>query len=184
MNFKEEVKTVFQELNSPQLSRAQALLTKLAVDKAIHGKNQIAYVLATVMWETDETFKPIPELGKGKGYKYGIPDPTTKQTYYGRGYEQLTWKEAYAKYSKLLGVDLVNNPDLLTTDLDLAYKSLVLSMTGQDPTGKKLDDYINDTKCDFFNARRIINPGEVTIKRLNIRANKIVALAERFLKVI
>ena len=31
----------------------------------------------------------------------------------GRGFNQLTGKSNYRKYSKLLGVDLVNNPDLL-----------------------------------------------------------------------
>ena len=33
--------------------------------------------------------------------------------YYGRGYVQLTWQNNYRTYSSLLGVDRVNNPDLV-----------------------------------------------------------------------
>jgi len=45
----------------------------------------------------------------------------------GRGFNQLTGKSNYRKYSKLLGVDLLNNPDLLLNDdiaVDVAIKFL------------------------------------------------------------
>jgi hypothetical protein len=57
----------------------------------------LAYVLATAFHETARTMQPIEEYGKGKGKSYGAPDPQTGQTYYGRGYVQLTWKENYQK---------------------------------------------------------------------------------------
>ena len=50
----------------------------------------LAYALATTFHETDQKFQPIEEYGKGKGHKYGQPDPNTHQTYYGRGFVQLT----------------------------------------------------------------------------------------------
>ncbi len=75
-------------------------------------------MLATAYWETAQTMEPIEEYGKGAGRPYGEPDPATEQTYYGRGYVQLTWLPNYEKASKEIydiefdagGVDLVNNP--------------------------------------------------------------------------
>ncbi|MBE3951934.1 hypothetical protein HJ144_09510 [Vibrio parahaemolyticus] len=58
--------------------------------------------------------QPVEEYGKGVGHEYGIPDPITGQTYYGRGDVQVTWKYNYERLSRLLfniytleqGVDL------------------------------------------------------------------------------
>lgn len=44
-------------------------------------------------------------INKGDGFKYR-----------GRGFNQLTFKDLYAKYGKMVGVDLVNNPDLLNQE--------------------------------------------------------------------
>ena len=71
---------------------------------------QIAYVLATVQWETAQTFRPVREA-------FWLSEDWRRRNlryypYYGRGFVQITWKNNYEKYSKLLGVDLVNNPDL------------------------------------------------------------------------
>ena len=41
--------------------------------------------------------QPIEEYGKGKGRPYGIKDRETGETYFGRGYVQLTWRENYAR---------------------------------------------------------------------------------------
>jgi hypothetical protein len=72
----------------------------------------IAYQLATTYHEAGHTFQPIAEFGKGRGHPYGVPDPATNQTYYGRGDVQLTWKRNYELFGQNLGLDLVNQPDL------------------------------------------------------------------------
>ena len=59
----------------------------------------LAYMLATTFHETAEKMWPI-ENGDGAGKSYGQPDPDTGETYYGRGYVQLTWRENYAKASR------------------------------------------------------------------------------------
>lgn len=46
------------------------------------------------------------------GNRMGNDDPGDGYKYRGRGYIQLTGKENYERMSKLIGVDLVNNPDL------------------------------------------------------------------------
>jgi hypothetical protein len=123
-----------------------------------------AYVLATTLHETAATMLPIEEYGRGKGRPYGEPDPLTGQTYYGRGYVQLTWKENYAKAQ-----DVVINVDTLDTDVplvmqpDLAMRpgyAAQIALNGMEKgwfTGKKLSDYLTDTRTDYVNARRIIN---------------------------
>ena len=57
----------------------------------------------TTAHETGFTMQPIEEYGKGSGMEYGKPDPETGQTYYGRGYVQLTWRDNYARADEELG---------------------------------------------------------------------------------
>lgn len=117
---------------------------------------KLSYMLATIYHETSKTMQPIEEYGKGKGYKYGIPDPITGKVYYGRGFVQLTWKANYDTMGKLLGVDLVNIPEF-ALDINIATKILFEGMFKGLFTGKRLDNYFNDTVTDPVSARKIIN---------------------------
>ena len=92
--------------------------------------------------------------------------------YYGRGYVQLTWENNYQKYSDILGVDLVGNPDLAMEN-DIALFVLVHGFKTGTFTGRKITDYINDFETDFINARRRINGTD--------RAHEIAELAENYL---
>ena len=116
----------------------------------------LAYMLATAKWETAHTMQPIEEYGHGAGKPYGQPDPVTGQTYYGRGYVQLTWKANYQKMGDLLGIDLVNDP-ALALDPDVASEVLFKGMEGGLFTGVGLPRYFNTTTDDPVDARRIIN---------------------------
>jgi hypothetical protein len=62
----------------------------------------LAYPLATTAHETGFAMWPIEEYGRGEGMSYGQQDPETGQTYYGRGFVQLTWRENYARADKEL----------------------------------------------------------------------------------
>ncbi|KAA0869750.1 chitinase, partial [Enterobacter hormaechei] len=54
--------------------------------------------------------------------------------YYGRGPIQLTWNYNYGQCGRALGVDLLNNPDLVATDAVVSFKSaLWFWMTPQSP---------------------------------------------------
>jgi putative chitinase len=116
----------------------------------------LAYALATTFHETAFTMQPIEEFGKGRGHPYGEPDPETGQTYYGRGFVQLTWKFNYQKLGDLLHVDLVHHPQL-ALQLDIATRILFAGMIGGLFTGKKLGDFFNHNEDDWVNARTIIN---------------------------
>ena len=117
---------------------------------------RLAYMLATDKWETAHTMQPIAEYGHGTGKPYGVPDSVTGQVYYGRGLVQLTWKENYAKFADLLGVDLVNEPDLALQP-DIAVSIMFAGMGRGLFTGVGLPKYFNVDTDDPINARRVIN---------------------------
>lgn len=146
----------FRPLSQKQVDAINFILQKLDESNAFNYLSEYAYILATIKHETADTYLPIAEYGKGKGRAYGTIDPITGKAYYGRGYVQITWKWNYAKLGKLLGIDLVNNPDL-AMQKDTAWNILELGMSKGLFTGKKLSDYINDAKCDFYNARKVVN---------------------------
>jgi putative chitinase len=117
---------------------------------------RLAYILATAYHETGKAMQPVPEVGKGRGKKYGKPHPLTGKVYYGRGHVQLTWFENYERMGRKLGIDLVHNPDL-ALDTEVSAKILFLGMMEGLFTGKKLGDYFSADKEDWVNARRIVN---------------------------
>ncbi len=132
------------------------LLGFITADPALEDQRWVAYLLATVRHETAFTFAPVEEYGKGAGRPYGVPDPQTGQTYYGRGYVQITWRGNYQKFSKLVGIDLDNHPDK-ALDPSVAYKIASYGMVHGSFTGVGFGKYINPQGCDYVNARRIIN---------------------------
>ncbi|WP_202945288.1 peptidoglycan-binding protein [Hahella chejuensis] len=131
---------------------------------------QIAYVLATVQWETAQTFEPVKEA-------FWLSEEWRKHNlryypYYGRGYVQLTWENNYRKYQQLLGAPLVQDPDLAMQPEIALFVLTHGFMTGAF-TGHKISDYINENKKDFINARRCINGRD--------RAHEIAEIARAYL---
>jgi hypothetical protein len=122
-------------------------------------------MLATVKHECADKWQPIEEYGKGHGHSYGNPVTITgsdgKQytnTYYGRGYVQLTWDYNYRNMSQnVLACDALYCDPSLALDPSDAYKIMSYGMRKGSFTGKKLSDYIHDSTCDYRNARKIIN---------------------------
>lgn len=150
-------------LTAGQVAGMEALLNA-CVYYNVTDLNQIAYVLATAYHEVNKTMQPIAEFGRGRNRKYGQrvkyngqPYTDTPNLFYGRGFTQNTWYDNYKLLSALFNVDLISNPDLLITDINLSAKVSVYAMKKGVYTGKKLSDYINAAEVDFFQARRIIN---------------------------
>lgn len=174
VNFYQQIreKGLFKTLTQKQVDTIDAVLNEVYA-QTVTDIRQVAYIFATAYWEAhnpkkpQERFTPIKEFG-GEAYlksKRYYP-------YYGRGLSQLTWNYNYKKEGKRLGIDLLNNPDLIL-DIPLAANSHVYNMITGGYTGKKLSDYINDSKCDFKGARRIINGQD--------KADEIAAIAQKFL---
>lgn len=145
----------FGELKELAKEGLRFIVGKLNEDENIKDIRWKAYMLATVKHEVANTWQPISEYGKGKGYKYGKPAANGK-VFYGRGYVQLTWDYNYKSFGKILGVDLYNNPDL-AMNKEYAYKIMSYGMRKGAFTGVGLNKYINSEKCDYINARKIIN---------------------------
>lgn len=143
----------------------------------------LAYIFGTVYHETARTMAPIEEYGKGKGRRYGKkikqsgqPYTTPDHIYYGRGYVQLTWFENYDKMGRILGIPLLQHPELALVPehaADIMFEGMTKSVSFKgDFTGHYLEQYFNDTMEDWINARRIINGLD--------RAELIAGYAKRF----
>ena len=170
------IRKAFGKLSESQVSAFNHIVSSMDADKSI-SYPQGAYILATIWHETATTMQPIAEYGKGKGRVYGTWYKNSKDQlysfkdgskttaylqsdyphlYYGRGETQNTWFTNYEKLSKVFGVDFLRNPDLLLTQ-EWSTPVTIYSMKTGLYTGKKLSDYINQSKKDYLNARRIIN---------------------------
>lgn len=164
--------SIRQSLFKPGLKQKQVEGINAILDiweaRGLTDLRWLAYMLATCFHETAKTMQPIEEYGKGKGYRYGkkikrsgIPYTSPDFLYYGRGYVQLTWYENYETMGRLLGINLLENPELALHP-NIAAQIMFEGMTKGnshfgDFTGKSLENYFNDTKEDWVNARRIIN---------------------------
>ncbi len=161
--------TLFQKQFSALKPASQTGLSKLCTlilkDQEITDLRWIAYMLATTKLETAHTMLPIEEYGKGKTKPYGKEVTVTdknglahKNTYYGRGYVQLTWDHNYKKMSKNLqmGEDLYIQPEKALEE-STAYKIMSYGMRHGSFTSRSLSRYISGNFCDYMNARRIIN---------------------------
>ncbi|MGI9102246.1 MAG: hypothetical protein ACR2IF_07350 [Terriglobales bacterium] len=141
------------------------LLEMMVSDPDVDDVRWAAYMLATVRHECAGRWLPIEEFGKGKGRPYGQAvtvidaDGTSYvNTYYGRGFVQLTWKANYQVMGQALGLSnlLVIHPEH-ALEPQTAYRIMSTGMRKGLFTGKKLVEYITGGTCDYFSARRIIN---------------------------
>lgn len=79
-------------------------------------------------------------------------------SYHGRGAMQLSWNYNYSQAGASFGVDLINNPDLVKTDSELAFKTAVwFWMTEQPPKMSCHAAMVNGH--GFGETIRIINGG-------------------------
>lgn len=173
------LRNAFGRLTQSQVDEINFLVGEFDKDKSI-SYPQAAYMLATVWHETAHTMLPIEEYGKGKGRKYGqkydMDGSIYKgldHIYYGRGYVQITWISNYVFAKNKLGIDFVNHPEY-ALQKEHAVKILITGMKEGWFTGRKLSDYLHQSKKDYVNARRIINGTD--------KAQKIAKEAEIFEK--
>lgn len=135
----------------------------------------LAYMLATVFWETRQTMQPIREANGSsdaqtiarldaawKAGKLGqVKTPYWREGWFGRGLTQITHKENYALIGHIIGIDLVKNPSLALR-MDVAIKIMFEAMLkGQslkgDFTGRSLEQYFNATTEQPEQARAVVN---------------------------
>lgn len=159
------------KLRVAQVSGISAVLDECVKSK-IMDVRWIAYILATVFWETGQRMMPVREgfattdagaraavaklFAQGRiSRNYALPE-ANGISYYGRGRVQCTHLTNYRKLEKRFGLPFVSQPDLL---LDSAIDAKV-TVTGHVEglwTKYDLSDFFNDKKRDWVGARRIVN---------------------------
>ncbi|HEF5869599.1 TPA: lytic transglycosylase domain-containing protein [Burkholderia cenocepacia] len=105
-----------------------SLLNTKLKEYGIVGCYHKAHFLAQCFHESAR-FETTIEFASGEGYNPGVHPDAIKNgntnlgdgpKYKGKGIIQLTWKNNYAAYSAHRGVDFVNNPELIATDMENA----------------------------------------------------------------
>jgi putative chitinase len=137
------VRKAFGRLSQSQVDGFNKIIDEAALRATMLPR--LAYMLATVRWETSRTMQPVREMG-GERYL------RTKRYYpwVGEGLVQVTWKENAIKFGAKKPGDLLTWPIALVALFDGMEKGMF--------TGKKLADYIAPPRVhDYLNARRIIN---------------------------
>jgi putative chitinase len=159
-------------LTSGQVEGMDAILDEWE-ERGLKDLRHLAYINATAFHETGGSMQPVKEWGRGAGKPYGkklkmgggpnkrIPYTKPDHIYYGRGHCQLSWYENYELMGRLLGIDLLNNPDK-ALEMEVSVKILFEGMLKAassfgDFTGRCLEQYFNETTDDPINARRTVN---------------------------
>lgn len=173
-------------LTQDQVDGLNALMTAINAAR-VTDPRWVAYMLATAFHETAQTMKPIKEHG-GQAYfnrRYDITGerpslakangniyPGDGAKFCGRGYVQLTWRTNYERMGKIIGVDLVTDPDKAMRP-DIAAAVMIIGMKQGRFTGRHLSEFFNERQTDWTGARRIINGTD--------RAELIAGYAKAFL---
>ena len=151
------------------------LLDDVENDEGFTQIRDVAYVLATIRWETGQAFQPVKEKRASRDKNprlWEIQNRYWTSGFFGRGYVQITWENNYQKAGERLAGTaftlasgkltlqadtLVKQPELVL-EPSIAYAIAARGMREGWFTGKKLSDFIQDGKPpDYFNARKIIN---------------------------
>lgn len=158
---KEEVKPGACTPFTPGEESNIKIIDSLFPEFGITDINQMIYVKETARHES-ASFKTLTEYASGQAYEgradLGNTEPGDGVKYKGRGYVQLTGRTNYTNWSKWLGVDYINKPELINQCSETAARILISGMKYGSFTAKgKLEDYINKDKVDFYNARKLVN---------------------------
>lgn len=178
------------------LSRSQVSGCEVILDRAtgrhsgFFDPRMLAYMLATVHHETGATFEPVRETRARtdeeavarleRAYRAGRLPTVSKpywrrdadgRSYYGRGFVQLTHRDNYERMGRVVGLNLVAEPDLAMKP-DVAARILICGMQEGLFTGARLVDFFSGQKADWTGARKIINGRD--------RAKLIAGLAIRY----
>ena len=156
-------KQFLEMAENPQLGLATAekyrkALTPEMREADITTPVRMAAFFGNVMVETDRG-NTLEEYGNEHYFRYGPPSGDglylgDQWRYHGRGFLMNTWRDAYADLSKVLGEDLVANPDLLERP-DLAAKAATWFWTRHD-----LNSYAD--RGEFRAVAAIINTGRAS----------------------
>lgn len=158
--FINEVEKWFFRVKKTKFNGQQGLrevLSFIEADDEWHDTRQVANFLAQCGHESAWTYKPIKEFRAREGTTARrVQDKYWFTNFFGRGLVQITHRYNYEKLGKRLNIPLAENPEMALQPI-YSYEIAAVGMREGLFTGKKLSDYINDTKCDYYSARKIVN---------------------------
>lgn len=137
--------------------RAVQLIVSECDENGITDARQVAYILGTAYHEC--RFKSIKEIRAKPGTAvWRMQNAYWNTGYYGRGFCQLTWRKNYQKFSTIIGIDLVKNPDEVLRP-DVGAKILVIGMRDGLFSGVGLGRYFPSPPAEpnWLSARKIVN---------------------------
>ncbi len=171
--FNQAISKTFGVLSSLQSSAVLGILR--AFDQYGDGDmNKLAYIFATA-WHEANLIPDRKEIRCRPGSTcYNQQELYWYTGFYGRGLSQLTHEYNYKAMGEIFRIDLVNNPDLALTP-NISAQILVYGMMNGSFTSAPLGRYINGSKADFVNARRVVNgldkASEIAEYATNIASN-------------
>jgi putative chitinase len=120
--FKDWPARVDLPLTNSRKAAVDYLLSAFEQDQGFTMIRELAYVLATIRWETAHTFLPVKEKRFNRETQpraWQNQDRYWKTGFFGRGYVQLTWEDNYRKAGeKLAGVTLLLDKTTVTVSSD------------------------------------------------------------------
>lgn len=170
--FFNSIRNTMGSMTQDQVDGINTILDMMEEDNYVNDIKQFAYIWATIKHEAADTYKPVVEYRSDSsaealyGYKtklgkdLGNIQPGDGEAFKGVGYVQVTGRGNALKLEPVLGVNLTNPPAqfrLQMIEPIYSYEAASYGVTTGLFTGKKLNDYINDSQCDYINARRVIN---------------------------
>lgn len=180
--FFDRLRKALREPLTPTQMRAVALLLTEADNHGVTDINQMAYILATCWHEC--RFKSMREIRSKKigSQLWKWQNRYWPSGYYGRGFSQLTWLKNYRKFSPVVGVDLVSNPDAALIP-EIGAQILVFGMVNGTFVSNGLKSATRLSKFfpagrapDWMGARAIVNG--------TFQADKVASGAVKILSVI
>jgi putative chitinase len=120
--------------------------------------------------DTAEKYERNPSKIAGKVYAGRMGNTTEEeaQKYIGRGLIQLTGKENYKNCGDGIGVDLLNNPDLLS---EPKYAAL---SAGWFWNKRNLNQYADSNPMDIVDMTKKINGGVIGLEDRKAKINKVI----------
>lgn len=165
---KDRVNAIVGSIESPQMKKKAAesfpVIATGFIEMGVNDRDVIDYALSTIMQEAGAGLSTVETLAQpginarnDAVYKaqQGI---SGGPTYRGRGPIQLTHDYNYKKYGDMLGIDLVNNPDL-AADPQISPKIMALFFMEPRSINGEKTSIVNEIKKGNYDRARVLIQG-------------------------